>query len=53
MAEEALRGRLVRIGLPDTFAHAVGSRAYLLRHYGLDRTAIVAAALRAPHRLAA
>jgi transketolase len=53
MAEGGLRGRLVRLGLPDTFAHAVGSREYLLRHYGLDRDAIVAAALPAARSLAA
>jgi transketolase len=53
MAERGLNGRLVRLGLPDTYVHAVGSREYLLRHYGLDRDAIVAAALPAARSLAA
>ena len=36
--------KLRRVGLPDTFAHAVGTRAHLLRHYGLDPASIAAAA---------
>lgn len=43
-AESGLPVRLQRIGLPDTFAHEVGSREHLLRHYGLDATAIAATA---------
>jgi transketolase len=44
IAESGVAGRLRRVGLPDTFAHAVGSRDYLLGHYGLDAAAIATAA---------
>jgi transketolase len=44
IAESGRAGRLRRVGLPDTFAHAVGSRDHLLAHYGLDAAAIAAAA---------
>lgn len=47
VAEAGLARRLVRLGLRDTFAHG-GSRAYLIRHYGLDALALV----RAVERLA-
>jgi transketolase len=43
-AESGLPVRLRRVGLPDTFAHAVGSRPHLLEHYGLDAAAIAASA---------
>ncbi|MGS4946082.1 transketolase family protein [Meridianimarinicoccus sp. RP-17] len=41
MAEAGAGKRLVRLGLRDTFAHG-GSRAYLMKHYGLDATALLA-----------
>jgi transketolase len=44
IAESGTGGRLRRVGLPDTFAHAVGGRDHLLAHYGLDAAAIAAAA---------
>lgn len=40
MADNGIGKRLVRIGIPDTFAHG-GSRPYLMRVYGLDATALV------------
>lgn len=43
-AESGLPVRLRRVGLPDTFAHTVGSRRHLLAHYGLDAAAIAASA---------
>ena len=43
MADNACGKRLVRLGLRDTFAHG-GSRAYLMRYYGIDGLALVAAA---------
>ena len=43
-AESGLPVRLRRIGLADTFAHAVGSREHLLAQYGLDAAAVAAAA---------
>jgi transketolase len=42
MAEVGVGRRLIRLGLQDTFAHG-GSRAYLLREYGLDAMALVRA----------
>jgi transketolase len=42
MAEAGVGKRLIRLGLRDTFAHG-GSRAYLMRHYGLDALALVGA----------
>jgi transketolase len=42
MAEAGVGKRLVRLGLRDTFAHG-GSRPYLMKHYGLDATALLAA----------
>lgn len=42
MAEAGLGRKLVRLGLRDTFAHGA-SRAYLMREYGLDAPALVAA----------
>ena len=42
MAEAGVGKRLIRLGLRDTFAHG-GSRAYLMRHYGLDALALVRA----------
>lgn len=42
LAEAGLARRLIRLGLDDTFAHG-GSRPYLMRHYGLDAIALVAA----------
>jgi transketolase len=41
MAEAGLGGRLVRLGLQDTYAHG-GSRAYLLDYYGLSARHLVA-----------
>lgn len=40
MADAGVGLRLVRLGLKDTYAHG-GSRAYLMRHYGLDAMALV------------
>jgi transketolase len=40
MAEAGTGKRLVRLGLRDTFAHG-GSRGYLMKHYGLDATALL------------
>ncbi len=48
LAEAGCGARLRRIGMLDCFAHAVGSRDHLIRHYGLDAAAIAAAARRAP-----
>lgn len=42
MAELGLGKRLVRLGLRDTYAHGA-SKAYLMRYYGLDATALVGA----------
>ncbi len=41
MADNGVGKKLVRLGLNDTFAHG-GSRAYLMKHYGLDAAALVA-----------
>jgi len=40
MAENGVGRRLVRIGLPDTFAHGA-SKQFLMREYGLDAIALV------------
>jgi transketolase len=40
LADHGVGARLARLGLPDAFAHAVGSREFLLAHYGLDAAAI-------------
>jgi transketolase len=40
LADNGVGARLIRLGLPDTFAHAVGSQRHLLSHYGLDARAI-------------
>ena len=45
MAEHGVAGRLRRLGLPDEFAHAVGSRDYLRDRYGLAAADVVAAAM--------
>ncbi len=42
MAEAGLGKRLIRIGLKDKYAHGA-SRAYLMKKYGLDATALVRA----------
>ena len=42
LAEAGAGARLVRLGLPDTFAHGA-SRPYLMRKYGLDALALVRA----------
>ncbi len=42
MAERGMGRKLVRIGLRDTFAHGA-SRNYLLKKYGMDALALVAA----------
>jgi len=41
MADHGVGKRLVRLGLKDTYAHG-GSRPYLMRHYRLDASALVA-----------
>lgn len=41
MADNGVGKKLVRLGLRDTFAHG-GSRPYLMKHYGLDASALVA-----------
>lgn len=53
VAESGVAARLQRLGLPDTFAHAVGSRAHLLRVYGLSPEAIAASAESRLSRMAA
>lgn len=40
MADNGVGKRLCRLGLRDTYAHG-GSRAYLMRYYGLDALALV------------
>jgi transketolase len=40
MAENAIGKKLVRIGLPDSYAHGA-SKQYLMREYGLDALALV------------
>lgn len=44
LAEAGAGVPLRRIGLPDTFAHAIGSRDHLVDHYGLSAEAIAEAA---------
>ena len=39
MADNGVGKKLMRLGLKDTYAHG-GSRAYLMRHYGLDALAL-------------
>ncbi|MEL6819610.1 MAG: transketolase C-terminal domain-containing protein [Pseudomonadota bacterium] len=41
MADNGVGKKLVRLGLKDTYAHG-GSRPYLMKHYGLDASALVA-----------
>ena len=45
LCERAIPVRLRRVGLPDEFAHAVGSREHLLRHYGLDAAQVARSAV--------
>lgn len=40
MAENGIGRKLIRIGIPDTFAHGAEAR-YLMREYGLDAIALV------------
>lgn len=40
MADNGVGKKLLRLGLKDTYAHG-GSRAYLMRYYGLDAIALV------------
>lgn len=40
MADNGVGKKLLRLGLKDTYAHG-GSRAYLMRYYGLDALALV------------
>ena len=40
IAENGIAKRLIKLGLNDTFAHG-GSKAYLLKYYGLDAYALV------------
>jgi transketolase len=42
LAEEGIGKQLIRLGLQDTFAHGA-SRPYLMKKYGLDAMALVAA----------
>jgi transketolase len=42
MADAGVGKKLIRLGLKDTYAHG-GSRPYLMRYYGLDAPALVAA----------
>ena len=42
MADNGIGGRLIRIGLRDTYAHGA-SRPYLMREYGLDAAAVTRA----------
>ena len=44
LAESGAGAVLRRVGLPDTFAHAVGSRNYLVDRYGLSTAAVADAA---------
>jgi transketolase len=44
LAESGAGAVLRRVGLPDTFAHAVGSRDYLVDRYGLSGPAVADAA---------
>ena len=46
MAESGRPGLLTRVGLADTFAHAVGSREHLLARYGCAPLGVVEAARR-------
>jgi len=46
LAEAGVGAVLRRVGLPDTFAHAVGSRDYLVDRYGLSGPAVADAARR-------
>jgi transketolase len=42
LADRGVGAKLARLGLPDTFAHVVGSREFLLHHYGLGGADIAA-----------
>jgi transketolase len=42
MAENGIGRKLVRLGLPDVFAHGA-SRQYLMKEYGLDALALTRA----------
>jgi len=42
IADHSVAKKLIRLGLKDTYAHG-GSRPYLMRYYGLDAGALVAA----------
>jgi transketolase len=42
MAVHGVGKKLIRLGLKDTYAHG-GSRPYLMRYYGLDALALIAA----------
>jgi transketolase len=41
-AESGVPGIVRRLGIPDTFAHEVGSQKHLMRHFGMDAEAVVA-----------
>jgi transketolase len=45
LAEAGLGVPLKRLGMPDLFAHEVGSQAHLRSHYALDSAAVAAAAI--------
>jgi transketolase len=44
LAEAGVGAILRRVGFPDTFAHAVGSRDHLVGHYGLSAADVAATA---------
>ncbi len=46
LAEAGVGAPLRRVGFPDTFAHAVGSRDHLVDHYGLSAAAVAQTAVR-------
>ena len=41
-AESGVRGVVRRLGIPDAFAHEVGSQKHLIRHFGMDAEAVCA-----------
>ncbi len=45
LAEHGAGARLRRVGVPDEFVHAVGSREHLMEHYGITGDGVAAAAI--------
>jgi transketolase len=41
-ASSGVRGIVRRLGIPDSFAHEVGSQKHLMRHFGMDAEAVCA-----------